>query len=410
MRIYPLAQAGNPAATEFINLSGMEFNTIHANDFTFFEEVNAVIQEEPSSAFDPETLGLLRAIGIQKGKPFAPDERMKAILVDAVAVGNATARAITFATRDREAFFFPDRQWKTGFVGGSYEFMDNGARRLDARTLFHYYATGITPAMAAKMVGAGSQYAYAERDSEGRYLDGSKTYRVTLPPNVPVNNFWSFVVYDSQTRGLLQTDQRKPLDSDTWDLYNVREDFSLTRNLASERPEKLKELQALFMVEAEKYHVLPIDDRTVERVNPAIAGRPDLLGDRTSLTLYDGMNGMLENTFINVKNQSKTITAEIEIPAGAANGVILAQGGAFRRLVALCEGRPPGLHLQLPRPGAVHRFGGKRASRRICHGQTGLRLRRWRSRQGRHGNALCERHDGWRGSHRADAALDILGR
>ena len=126
-----------------------------------------------------------------------------------------------------------------------------------------------------------------------------------------------------------QTGKQAPLESDTWDLYNVREDFSLTRNLADERPEKLEDLQALFMIEAEKYHVLPIDDRTVERVNPAIAGRPDLLGDRKSLTLYDGMNGMLENTFINVKNQSKTITAEVEIPEGGANGVILTQGGRF---------------------------------------------------------------------------------
>jgi hypothetical protein len=126
-----------------------------------------------------------------------------------------------------------------------------------------------------------------------------------------------------------QTGKQKPLESDTWDLYNVREDFSLTRNLAAERPDKLKELQALFMFEAERYHVLPIDDRTVERVNPALAGRPDLLGDRKSLTLYDGMNGMLENTFLNVKNRSKTITAEFEIPRGGANGVILAQGGRF---------------------------------------------------------------------------------
>ncbi len=126
-----------------------------------------------------------------------------------------------------------------------------------------------------------------------------------------------------------QTGKQKPLESDTWDLYNVREDFSLTRNLAGEHPEKLKALQALFMAEAQKYHVLPIDDRTVERVNPALAGRPDLLGDRKSLTLYDGMNGMLENTFINVKNQSKTITAEVEIPKGGAKGVILAQGGRF---------------------------------------------------------------------------------
>ena len=126
-----------------------------------------------------------------------------------------------------------------------------------------------------------------------------------------------------------QTKKQRPLESDIWDLYNVREDFSLAENLASEQPEKLRELQALFMEEAQKYHVLPIDDRTVERVNAAIAGRPDLLGDRMSLTLYDGMNGMLENTFINVKNRSKTITAEVVIPEGGANGVILAQGGRF---------------------------------------------------------------------------------
>ena len=126
-----------------------------------------------------------------------------------------------------------------------------------------------------------------------------------------------------------QTGKQKPLESDTWDLYNVREDFSLTRNLAGEQPDKLEELQALFMIEAEKYHVLPIDDRVIERVNPALAGRPDVMGGRKSLTLYAGMDGMLENTFINVKNQSKTITAEVEIPEGGANGVILAQGGRF---------------------------------------------------------------------------------
>jgi arylsulfatase len=120
-----------------------------------------------------------------------------------------------------------------------------------------------------------------------------------------------------------------PLTTDVWDLYNVKNDFSLTRNLAAEQPEKLKELQALFMQEAEKYHVLPIDDRTIERTNPALAGRPDVLGDRTSLILYEGMQGMLENTFMNIKNKSSKITAELDIPEGGANGAILSQGGKF---------------------------------------------------------------------------------
>ena len=126
-----------------------------------------------------------------------------------------------------------------------------------------------------------------------------------------------------------ETTKQSPLQDDEWDLYNTREDFSLVNNLAQQQPQKLRDMQALFMKEAEKYHVLPIDDRVIARVNPALAGRPDILGDRKSLTLYDGMNGMLENTFINVKNQSKTITATLEIPESGANGVILTQGGRF---------------------------------------------------------------------------------
>src|SRR5690606_37662554 len=117
-----------------------------------------------------------------------------------------------------------------------------------------------------------------------------------------------------------QTVAQKPLESAVWDLYDLNSDFSLTRNLAPEQPEKLKQMQGLFMEEAEKYHVLPIDDRTIERANAALAGRPDLLGDRTSLTLYEGMQGMLENTFMNVKNRSSKITAELAIPADGADG------------------------------------------------------------------------------------------
>ena len=126
-----------------------------------------------------------------------------------------------------------------------------------------------------------------------------------------------------------QTGAQKPLTSDVWDLYDVRNDFSLTNNLAASQSARLKELQALFMKEAEKYNVLPIDDRTIERTNPQLAGRPDLLGDRKSLTLYEGMQGMLENTFMNIKNRSSKITAELDIPSEGAKGAILSQGGRF---------------------------------------------------------------------------------
>ncbi len=122
---------------------------------------------------------------------------------------------------------------------------------------------------------------------------------------------------------------RATLDKDKWELYDRSNDFSLANDLASKSPAKLKEMQDLFMKEAVKYNVLPIDDRGTERFIPSVAGRPDLMGGRTSLTVYEGMTGISENAFINVKNSSHTITAEVEIPQSGASGVILAQGGRF---------------------------------------------------------------------------------
>jgi len=120
-----------------------------------------------------------------------------------------------------------------------------------------------------------------------------------------------------------------PLQDDVWELYNVDKDFSQADNLAAKEPAKLKELQDLFIKEAIKNHVLPIDDRRAERFNPAIAGRPDLMAGRKSLTVYNGMAGMMENAFINVKGVHHTITAEIEVKDSKTSGVILAQAGYF---------------------------------------------------------------------------------
>jgi arylsulfatase A-like enzyme len=122
---------------------------------------------------------------------------------------------------------------------------------------------------------------------------------------------------------------RTTLENDKWELYDTQSDFSLANDLASKNSDKLKELQATFLTEAVKYSVLPLDDRALERLNAAAVGRPDLMAGRTSLTVYPGMTGMSENVFINVKNRSHTITAEVDIPSAGANGVILAQAGRF---------------------------------------------------------------------------------
>jgi hypothetical protein len=200
-RIYPLAQAESPEQNEFINLSELAINTVHANDFSFYEEVAALVQEEPTEALDAERAGQLAGVGIVHGQSFAPDDRLRGILEQAAPIAAGIARVIAYAPRDPDAVLYGS--WRNGFVGGSYEFLRNGARLLDARTQFHYLATVITPAMAHAQVGAGSAYAYTVHDANGDLLDGARTYRLHVDANPPAKNFWAVDVYDTQTRSLL---------------------------------------------------------------------------------------------------------------------------------------------------------------------------------------------------------------
>ncbi|PZV38532.1 DUF1254 domain-containing protein [Mesorhizobium kowhaii] len=229
LKIYPLAQAGNPPVMEFISASGKAFNTIHANNYEFYEELHTVIEREPVEMPDAELRGLFASIGIEKGKPFAPDARMKKILTDAVAIGNASARAIAFQPRMEGAPIHPGSKWNTTFVGGTYDWLndDKGSRNSDARTLFFYQATINTPAMVAKMIGVGSQYVFAARDSAGAYLDGAKDYKLNIPANAPAKDFWSIVVYDPQTRSELQTSQPFPSKNNKRDKLITNADGSV---------------------------------------------------------------------------------------------------------------------------------------------------------------------------------------
>jgi hypothetical protein len=222
----PLAAPAKIAETKFVEGSGMELNTIPPNDYSYWEAIDDVIQALPAESGDPEILGQLAAVGIVKGKPFAPDERMRAILEDAIAVGNATARAQLFAPREEEgAAYYEGSAWWNPLFKGGYEFLDpppqitadgvvaaesDGARKLNSRTAFFYLATVITPAMCMRLTGIGSQYLLATRDSEGEYLDGAKSYKLNLPASIPFERFWSVMLYDNQTRSMLQTGQPKP--------------------------------------------------------------------------------------------------------------------------------------------------------------------------------------------------------
>ncbi len=220
-----LGRIAPPPPTAFHEGSGKVMNTIPPNDWSYYEMLNEVVQQEPATSLDPELMGPIAAIGIVKGKPFAPDPRMKKILTEALAVANATSRSLFMNPRDRSWYYYPDSNWQNMLFATGYEFETpiplitregvkpfptTGYRQLDARRAFFYGVTGITPAMAMRLPGIGSTYLWTMVDAQKKYFDGAKTYKVTLPKGIPAEKFWSFTLYDTMSRSMLDTPQRYP--------------------------------------------------------------------------------------------------------------------------------------------------------------------------------------------------------
>lgn len=222
----PVAPAASVDPPTFVEGTGLVMNTLPPNDFSFYELLNALVQEEPAESVDPEAGGAFRAIGIAKGETFAPDGRMRGILDEAVALGNATARALGLRARREEGFgYYDDSAWYNPLFVGGYDWMSpppeitpdgvdpyppTSGRALNSRTAFFYIATGDTPAMCMRLPGIGSQYLMTAADSAGEPFDGARAYTLTLPPGIPAARFWSVTLYDNQTRSMLQTPQRYP--------------------------------------------------------------------------------------------------------------------------------------------------------------------------------------------------------
>jgi hypothetical protein len=234
LKVYSLAKKANPPTMEFISGSGKTFNTIHTNDYSFYEHLNEVIQYEPLGMLDPETRGLFASIGMEKGKPFAPDERMKKILTDAVAIANAAARSIVWYPRldgimnGVQVYPDSDSAWLMGWVDKNVFFngKDGQTMNSDARVMFHYPYTAVTPAMAVTIPEKGSDYGIAYVDSEKKPFDGDETYKLHLPPNPPAKDFWAVTIYDTQTRSQLQTSQPFPSVGSQTDGIKANEDGS----------------------------------------------------------------------------------------------------------------------------------------------------------------------------------------
>jgi hypothetical protein len=221
--------AANPPVptTKFVEASGKSFNTIPPSDYSFFEMINANIQQEPADSYNPELAGQLAAIGIVKGKEFKPDARMRKILTDAAAVGNAAGRVLNWRAGDIPGWaYYPNSGWTNMLWEGGANFETpppmltkegffkplppTGARTLNSRTGFYYAYTLDSPGMIMRLPKVGSQYLIGFTDADKNYLDGGKTYKVTLPLNIPAEAFWSLILYDNQTRSMLQTPQRYP--------------------------------------------------------------------------------------------------------------------------------------------------------------------------------------------------------
>jgi hypothetical protein len=244
VKVYPLSQAANPPEMKWVSASGKSFNTIHPNNSEFYHHLNEIIQYEPIEMLDAESRGLFASIGLEKGKEFAPEERMNKILADGVAIGNAAVRAVVWYPRYEQnmkgARVYPDTNssWIMAYTGRNVFFNgeDGMTMNSDARVMFHYPYTAVTPAMAAPREGKGSDYAIAYVDSDKQVFDGAKTYKLNIPADPPAADFWAVTVYDPQTRSMLQNSQKFPTVGGETEGIRKNDDGSFTVYFGPEAP------------------------------------------------------------------------------------------------------------------------------------------------------------------------------
>ena len=239
-KVYPLKTGPRPPIVK--NVTGIPWNSLVPEDGSAFQWMHEIISYEPAEAFGKELLGRLASLGIKQSKPFNPDARMQKIFEQAAKEGVAMSRVIAFESRQPDARVYKDLRWESPFIGNSSTFDPEGYFNLEARTTFHFTADGITPAMAMQMPeGQGSRYQTTYKDSDGNYLDGSKTYKLTMPPKVPVALFWAVTLYDSWTRSELQSQPYPSISSQKTPAPTANADGSIDIYFSSAKPKDVAE-------------------------------------------------------------------------------------------------------------------------------------------------------------------------
>jgi hypothetical protein len=209
IKVYPLAKKASPPAMEFLNGSHQPIDTVHSDNFSFFETLARLVNTEPADVFTPLERFYMQAIGIEHGRPFDPDAKRKQLLSDAARYAAATARANSFASTDPGTHYYADKQWQ--YVGDvPYTWLRDGILQVDRRAFAYYMAVGNSPAMMDKNVGVGSYYLWTYKDAGGAFLEGENTYKLHVPAKVPAKLFWSVVVYDALSRSELQNGEDFP--------------------------------------------------------------------------------------------------------------------------------------------------------------------------------------------------------
>jgi hypothetical protein len=215
-RLYPLSQAANPLAMTFTNVSGKPGNMIFPSGYEYFELLAKYLKDEPVRPEDKAMLGLLAPLGIEIGKEFKPDERIKRIMTRAAKVGNAMARVIAYNSRNPKRIFYDeDSQWEKIFLTKSPTFETDTYLDVDSRVTFSHQAAFTAMGMVLKLVGKGSQYLGTYKDAQGEWLDGGDNYSLHLDAGIPVKNFWSIMVYDTETRSMILNGKENDVGKDS---------------------------------------------------------------------------------------------------------------------------------------------------------------------------------------------------